>query len=85
MQFPETFVADAQRCLIPVPAEEVDRLRNTIGGTEDRERRFRHITPEFEGVAEAIYGDLGSPTITMNNAWEVYEQMIPLVIQFYNS
>ena len=55
-------------CLIPIN----ELLEQSGEGVE----RMRYVDVEFEPLVEEAYAAIGSPDITLESAWVVFQQMI---------
>ncbi|KAI0317797.1 hypothetical protein OF83DRAFT_1083382 [Amylostereum chailletii] len=63
-------------CSIEIPIEGVAKLREIL--TEEVGPRSAHldwVTPVFANLASDVYAQIGSPHITLDNAWEVFRSM----------
>ncbi len=58
---------------IPVEADIVEALRTRL--TITREEVFKFVDDEFKEIVETKYAFLGSPTITLQNGWDIYAQL----------
>ncbi|KAG6371338.1 hypothetical protein JVT61DRAFT_9712, partial [Boletus reticuloceps] len=61
--------------LIPVDVAVIRRLKAAIGGEE----LLRFVDVEFAQHAEAVFATLDIQTITLNNIWQTFTQMVPLL------
>jgi hypothetical protein len=64
-------------CRIPVPKTAVDDLRKML--TEDVGPRDTHLSwfeADFGDLAESIYLQIGKPTLSLETAWDVFQQML---------
>ncbi|KAF7371791.1 hypothetical protein MVEN_00035800 [Mycena venus] len=64
-------------CRIPVPQAAVDDMRKMI--TEEIGPRDAHLSwfnPEFGQLAEAIYTQIGEPALSLETAWDVFQNML---------
>jgi hypothetical protein len=67
-------------CRITVPRHVVDRLRQLV--TEDVGPREDHLTwcsHEFQAQADNAHAALGYPDITLENAWDVFQDMLEVL------
>ena len=63
-------------CLIPVPKEAVNHLREYL--TEEEGSRSHHldwVDEEFAAIASDVHQSIGRPVITFVNSWEIFSQM----------
>ncbi|KAJ7877863.1 hypothetical protein B0H13DRAFT_2235847 [Mycena leptocephala] len=64
-------------CRIPVPKTAVDDLQKML--TEDVGPRDIHLSwfeADFGDLAESIYLQIGKPTLSLETAWDVFQQML---------
>ncbi|KAJ7577390.1 hypothetical protein C8J56DRAFT_798931 [Mycena floridula] len=74
MEHPELLAGKS--CLISVPKEAVQDLRVLL--TEEvgaKENFTRWVSDEFQALADAAYVEIGSPSITFDNSWDVFKLM----------
>ncbi|KAJ7075958.1 hypothetical protein B0H15DRAFT_805904 [Mycena belliarum] len=67
-------------CLLPVDVEVVEQMKEDMGG----DALIAFSTPEFAERALAAYDSLGIQNLTLQNAWSVFEAMLPLVFPIPN-
>lgn len=63
-------------CRIPIPAEVIGHLREFL--TEQvgpREAYLQWVTEEFSQRAHEVHTSLRMPTITLENAWDIFVKM----------
>jgi hypothetical protein len=63
-------------CFIKVPKETLTELRAFL--TEEvgpREEHLRWVSEEFKVFAEVVHREVGSPKITIENSWKVFNEM----------
>jgi len=69
-------------CRIEIPKEAVTQLREFL--EEDtgvsREECFRWYSDEFAQTASTTWESIGKPAVNLGNAWDVFEQMAPLIL-----
>ncbi|KAJ7592636.1 hypothetical protein C8J56DRAFT_929099 [Mycena floridula] len=63
-----------ENCLIPVDTEIVKELMEELGG----EDLIRFVTVEYADHAKAVFDSLDMP-LTMQNVWQVFQLMLPLM------
>ncbi|KAJ7581363.1 hypothetical protein C8J56DRAFT_1057353 [Mycena floridula] len=61
----------------PVSSVEINMLRASIPKT--REEVYCWVSDEFDTVAQQVYAYLGSPEMTLNGGWDVFDAMAPLI------
>ncbi|KAF7371801.1 hypothetical protein MVEN_00036800 [Mycena venus] len=64
-------------CRIPIPKAAVNDMRKMI--TEEIGPRDAHLSwfnPEFGQLAEAIYTQIGEPALSLETAWDVFQNML---------
>ncbi|TFK18692.1 hypothetical protein FA15DRAFT_660482, partial [Coprinopsis marcescibilis] len=73
---PEKYDIHAKNYLIPVP-EEMQALTRAHIEPEvgPRAPHFRWFTHEFDVAARLVHNGLGSPVITLANAWDMFSAM----------
>lgn len=76
---PESVRETARDCSIRVNPETLYRLREAHGGQEARDAAYRFVSQEFQADADGVYVDLGAPKITLESAWDVFEQMVNML------
>lgn len=64
-------------CKVAVPPEAVQEMRAMV--VEETGPRECWVTPEFKGIADDAYAQIGSPTLTFDNAWEVFAAMSAVI------
>ncbi|KAJ6614416.1 hypothetical protein B0H10DRAFT_1803543, partial [Mycena sp. CBHHK59/15] len=60
-------------CLIPINTDVLDQLLGTCG---EGYTKMRYVDEEFDEIATGAYVAIGSPKITVENAWLVFRAMI---------
>ncbi|KAJ3791488.1 hypothetical protein GGU11DRAFT_694428 [Lentinula aff. detonsa] len=60
-------------CGIRVDQEDIAALRETIPRT--REECYRWVSDEFDAAAKQAYAQLGSPTLSHTNGWQLFIDM----------
>ncbi|KAI1785490.1 hypothetical protein LXA43DRAFT_1100273 [Ganoderma leucocontextum] len=73
----------ARDCRVNVRRELIRELRDEIGGEDGRRQAYNFVTPEFRAEADGAYMDLGSPPITLVNAWTIFLAVVN-VLRFRN-
>lgn len=67
-------------CKIPVPLDAVEEMRRmVIGETGPRED---WVSNDFSKIANDAYMQIGSPALTLGNAWEVFTAMSNVIHTF---
>jgi hypothetical protein len=61
------------QCKIPVPFEAVREMCTLV--LDETGPRGSWITEDFRKVADEVYLSIGSPALTLDNAWEVFTAM----------
>ena len=61
------------QCKIPVPPDAVQEMRAFV--IEETGQRENWISDDFAKIADDIYLQIGSPALTLDNAWEVFTAM----------
>lgn len=61
-------------CLLPVDRDILRQMKEDIGG----DQLIAFSTPEFAERAEEVFESLGV-SLTMQNVWDVFQAMLPLV------
>lgn len=61
-----------EECLIPVDMDEIDRL---LAESDDGISKMSYVDADFEPLAEEAYKAIGSPCITVESAWPVFQKM----------
>lgn len=64
-----------RECLLKVDVSIVRKIMEELGGDE----LLEFTPPEFRERAEAVFRDLGISKLTMENAWDVFTDMLPLL------
>ncbi|KAJ7711343.1 hypothetical protein B0H14DRAFT_3099359 [Mycena olivaceomarginata] len=62
-------------CRIPVPQVAIDDLRKMITEVGLRDAHLLWYSAEFAELAEYIYMQIGKPTLSLQTAWDVFQQM----------
>ncbi len=69
-------------CQIAVPPEAVEILRDylteAVGG---REKHLAWVSDAFNDAARQAYEAVGSPKLTVFNAWDVFDRMTKVLAQ----
>ena len=78
---PQSVRPTACDCAIVVNPETVYRLRASYGGEESRQAAYSFFSEEFQADADGVYVDLGSPKITLESAWEVFNMVVNALAQ----
>lgn len=63
--------------LIPVDCNLIRELKLQLGG----DSLLNFVPPEFAELAFTAYEKLGSPAVSIHNAWEVFVQIVPHVTE----
>ncbi|KAJ7578597.1 hypothetical protein C8J56DRAFT_1165555 [Mycena floridula] len=72
MEHPELLAGKS--CLISVPKEAVQDLRVLLMEEVGAKENFtRWVSDEFQALADAAYVEIGSPSITFDNSWDVFK------------
>ncbi|KAJ7711841.1 hypothetical protein B0H16DRAFT_1667713 [Mycena metata] len=69
-------------CRIQIPREAVDELREYLTeevGSWDSHLRWLGVTVEFERMAEEVWVRIGSPTLLLESAWDVFAEMSAVI------
>lgn len=59
-------------CLIPVDTEIIDGL---LDQCDEGMEKLRYVDEGFEELASEAYKAIGSPRITLHNAWTIFQSM----------
>lgn len=60
-------------CKISVPREAVEEMRSILAEeVGPREQHLAWVTSEFSTQAGEVYAAIGSPTLTIETAWNVF-------------
>lgn len=73
LEHPESFGGTS--CLIPVPQNIIDEFRCHLEDNEDvgaRDTCLAFYSPEFASLATSTYQAIGSPVVTLHNAWDIF-------------
>ncbi|KAJ7208423.1 hypothetical protein B0H12DRAFT_1205974 [Mycena haematopus] len=62
-------------CLLPVDRDVIRQMKEDLGGEE----LIAFTTPQFSERAEEAFQTLGVNELTQQNAWDVFQTMLPLV------
>lgn len=76
LEHPQRF--GGTNCLIPVPKNTIDEFRGYLAENEDigtRDSCLAFYSAEFASLAAAAHQAIGSPSITIHNAWHVFVQI----------
>jgi len=65
------------QCKIPVPAEAVQEMRALV--FEETGPRECWMGDDFAKIADDVYIQIGSPGLTLENAWEVFTAMSDVI------
>ncbi|THH19591.1 hypothetical protein EW146_g1615 [Bondarzewia mesenterica] len=63
-------------CIIPVSPAIIEELRQMV--TDDvgpREEHLGWVTKEFSVLASRVYHEVGSPKLTLETSWDVFQRM----------
>jgi hypothetical protein len=78
---PQSVRPTARDCAIYVNPQTVYRLRASYGGEETRQAAYSFFSEEFQADADGVYVDLGSPTITLESAWDIFSMVVTALEQ----
>lgn len=70
----------AEYCLQLVDINIIKEIKQKLGGEE----LLQFVNKDVALHCEAMYCALGSPGVTLNNAWHVFSDMLPLVFEDVN-
>lgn len=76
LRHPHLQLHKGRSCLIQIPEEALTEMRTVL--SEEVGERSEHLswyTQEFGDIALAQYKALGSPLISLANAWEIFTAM----------
>ncbi|KAI0739762.1 hypothetical protein C8Q80DRAFT_1274789 [Daedaleopsis nitida] len=73
---PEAVRATAKDCSIKVRMELVHELREELNPEISRNEAYAFVDDEFQAMADAVYIAMGSPAITLSNAWDVFDRVV---------
>ncbi|KAJ7227021.1 hypothetical protein GGX14DRAFT_347590 [Mycena pura] len=66
---------------IGIPREVVEQFRARL--PLSREHVMRWVPDEFDEIAQYYYEEIGSPQLEHTFGWEIYRQMLPLILEAY--
>lgn len=66
---------DGINCLLPVDVEVIREIKQAMGGDE----LLEFTTREYRQKAQAVYDSLHIKNLTLDNAWDVFNAMLPLM------
>lgn len=64
-----------RNCLLPVDVEVVREIKEAMGG----DALLDFVVPEYAAQVQAAYDSLGISELTLENVWNVFEALYPLV------
>jgi hypothetical protein len=62
-----------ENCLVPVPLEAIEHIRAKY------EPALRFVDEEFETRARQVYENLGSPSFSRSNGWNLFFTMLEIL------
>ena len=65
------------QCKISVPPEAVQEMRGLV--IDEAGPRENWISGDFSTIADDVFMQIGSPTLTLENAWEVFTAMSDVI------
>lgn len=65
------------QCKISVPMEAVEEMRALV--IEETGPRESWINSDFAKIADDTYAQIGSPVLTLENAWEAFTAMSDVI------
>lgn len=64
-----------RNCLLPVDVEVVRQIKEEMGG----DSLLAFVTDDYSQQAQAAYDTLGVEKLTLENVWDVFQALLPLV------
>lgn len=64
-------------CKIPVPLEAVQEMRTMV--IKETGPRDHWVNDDFTRIADDVYMQIGSPALTLENAWDVFTAMSDVI------
>lgn len=62
-------------CLLPVDVEVIHQIKEEMGG----DSLLEFVTDEYSQWAQATYDTLGVAKLTLENVWDVFWALLPLI------
>lgn len=62
-------------CLLPVDVEVIHQIKEEMGG----DSLLEFVTYEYSQWAQAAYDTLGVAKLTLENVWDVFQALLPLI------
>lgn len=70
-------------CRIRIPQYAIDLLRGYLEEeVGPREEHMSWYSTEFRAAADEAHNALGGPKMTLENAWQIFATMSPILLEF---